>query len=155
LDALGAERIPDPTTEGDFCRRFTQADVETLMDVINEIRLRVWRQQGEGFFDEAVIDMDGSIAGTCGECKAGMALAYNGEWGYHPLIISLFNTGEPLYLVNRSGWVAQVLQTCGECVFDVWTFRRLDVSFILPGRPPHTTSDAGRICMRVSKWVYL
>jgi hypothetical protein len=23
LDALGTQRIPDPTTEGDFCRRFT------------------------------------------------------------------------------------------------------------------------------------
>jgi len=27
LDALGAQRIPDPTTEGDFCRRFEPADV--------------------------------------------------------------------------------------------------------------------------------
>src|SRR5215469_14320617 len=44
LDALGAERIPDPTTEGDFCRRFSQADVLTLMDAINESRLRVWAQ---------------------------------------------------------------------------------------------------------------
>ena len=24
LDALGAERIPDPTTAGDFCRRFSR-----------------------------------------------------------------------------------------------------------------------------------
>jgi hypothetical protein len=30
LDALGAERIPDPTTAGDFCRRFKEADVYTL-----------------------------------------------------------------------------------------------------------------------------
>ena len=103
LDALGAQRIPDPTTEGDFCRRFTVTDVETLMDVVNETRLKVWRQQEEAFFDEAIIDLDGSIAETCGECKEGMALAYNGQWGYHPLIVSLFNTGEPLYLVNRSG----------------------------------------------------
>ena len=33
LDALGAERIPDPTTAGDFCRRFTEGDVEQLMGV--------------------------------------------------------------------------------------------------------------------------
>ena len=45
LDALGAKRIPDPTTAGDFCRRFTEDDVETLMDIINEIRLGVWRKQ--------------------------------------------------------------------------------------------------------------
>src|SRR5512147_2307570 len=30
LDALDADRIPDPTTAGDFCRRFTPEDVETL-----------------------------------------------------------------------------------------------------------------------------
>ena len=35
LDALGARRIPDPTTAGDFCRRFAEPDVVTLMDTIN------------------------------------------------------------------------------------------------------------------------
>ncbi len=31
LDALGAKRIPDPTTAGDFCRRFTsEAEVVTV-----------------------------------------------------------------------------------------------------------------------------
>ncbi len=103
LDALGARRIPDPTTAGDFCRRFEPADVETLMDTYNEIRLGVWKQQPQEFFDEAVIDADGVIAETTGECKEGMDLAYNGKWGYHPLVVSLANTGEPIFLVNRSG----------------------------------------------------
>ena len=31
LDALDARRLPDPTTAGDFCRRFSEADVEQLM----------------------------------------------------------------------------------------------------------------------------
>ncbi len=35
LNLLGAQRIPAPTTAGDFLRRFKAADVETLMDVIN------------------------------------------------------------------------------------------------------------------------
>src|SRR5260370_18529491 len=61
LDALGAERIPDPTTEGDFCRRFSDDDVVTLMNTINEARLRVWGQQGEDFFDTATIDADGTL----------------------------------------------------------------------------------------------
>jgi hypothetical protein len=103
LDALGAQRIPDPTTEGDFCRRFSACDVESLMDVINETRIPIWQQQPEDFFDEAVIDFDGSLAPTDGECKEGMGLSYDGQWGYHPLIVSLANTQEPLYLVNRSG----------------------------------------------------
>jgi hypothetical protein len=103
LDALGAKRIPDPTTEGDFCRRFTRQDVQTLMDVINGTRLGVWRKQPEQFFQEAVIDVDGMIAETTGECKEGMNISYKGTWGYHPLVVSLANTAEPLYLVNRSG----------------------------------------------------
>jgi len=103
LDALGAQRIPDPTTAGDFCRRFSQADVETLLDIINGIRLRVWRTQPDEFFEEAVIDADGMIVETTGECKEGMNISYKGIWGYHPLVVSLANTAEPLYLVNRSG----------------------------------------------------
>ena len=103
LDAIGADRIPDPTTAGDFCRRFSVEHVEILQDVINEIRLKVWKQQGPEFFAEAIIDADGTIAATTGECKEGMDLSYKGIWGYHPLVVSLSNTGEPLYLSNRSG----------------------------------------------------
>jgi hypothetical protein len=103
LDALGAQRIPDPTTAGDFCRRFTEQDVLLLLESINEARLRVWQRQPRKFFREAVLDGDGTIAATDGECKEGMHLAYNGQWGYHPLVISLAGTSEPLYVVNRSG----------------------------------------------------
>jgi hypothetical protein len=103
LDGLGAQRIPDPTTAGDFCRRFAEADIETLMDTINEVRLGVWRGQPPAFFERAVIDADGTLATTFGECKEGMDISYKGQWGYHPLVVSLANTGEPLYLVNRSG----------------------------------------------------
>jgi Transposase DDE domain group 1 len=103
LDALGAQRIPDPTTEGDFCRRFTEPDVLTLMDTINQCRLRVWAQQPDEFFQEAIVDADGTIVPSDAECKQGMDFAYNGQYGYHPLLISLANTAEPLFLFNRSG----------------------------------------------------
>jgi Transposase DDE domain group 1 len=103
LNALGAERIPDPTTAGDFCRRFSEADVVTLMDTINATRLRVWSQQPPEFFAEAILDADGTLVETDAECKQGVDIAYDGTWGYHPLLISLANTAEPLYLVNRSG----------------------------------------------------
>jgi hypothetical protein len=103
LNALGAQRVPDPTTAGDFCRRFCETDVVTLMDTINETRRRVWSEQPPEFFEEAILDVDGTIIGTDAECKQGVDIAYNGTWGYHPLVVSLANTAEPLYLVNRSG----------------------------------------------------
>ena len=103
LDALGAQRIPDPTTAGDFCRRFDDAAIEALQAAINETRVRVWRTQPDAFFEEAVIDADGTLAATTGQCKEGMDISYEGVWGYHPLVVSLAKTGEPLYLVNRSG----------------------------------------------------
>lgn len=104
LDALGVEAIPDPTTAGDFCRRFVASDIHTLMDAINESRLEVWQRQEPAFFEQpAVIDADGSLVGTTGECKEGMALSYKGVWGYHPLLVSFANTQEPLFIVNRSG----------------------------------------------------
>jgi len=103
LNALGARRIPDPTTAGDFCRRFTRDHIYTLLDVINDTRLKVWARQPRAFFDRATIDMDGSLVETTGGCKQGMDIAYDGTWGYHPLVLSLANTGEVLGLVNRSG----------------------------------------------------
>ena len=103
LDALGTPRIPDPTTAGDFCRRFDEAAIEALQTALNETRVRVWRTQPATFFAEAVIDADGTLAETTGQCKEGMDIAYNGVWGYHPLVVSLANTQEPLFLVNRSG----------------------------------------------------
>ena len=73
------------------------------MDTFNETRLRAWKQQPDAFFDEAFIDADGTLAPTDGWCKQGVDIAYNGTWGYHPLVVSLANTAEPLFLVNRSG----------------------------------------------------
>lgn len=103
LDAIGARRIPDPTTAGDFCRRFAPHHVRTLLDVFNEARLKVWAEQPDAFFDEARIDMDGTFVTTRGECKEGMDINYKGQWGYHPLVVSLANTSEVLSIVNRSG----------------------------------------------------
>ena len=94
LDMLCAEAIPDPTTAGDFCRRFDGEAVWRLMRVVNETRVGVWRRSRRAVATEtARIDADGSIVPTLGECKQGMDLSYKGIWGYHPLLISLANTG--------------------------------------------------------------
>ena len=103
LNALKARRVPDPTTAGDFCRRFQPHHIRTLLDVYHETRIKVWARQPCEFFEQARIDMDGTLVPTGGECKEGMDIAYNGVWGYHPLVVSLANTGEVLSIVNRSG----------------------------------------------------
>jgi hypothetical protein len=77
--------------------------VRQLLDAINRARLIVWKRQPQEFFDEALIDMDGTLTVTTGECKEGMDISYKGEWGYHPLVVSLANTSEVLSIVNRSG----------------------------------------------------
>ena len=102
LDALGAQSIPDPTTAGDFCRRFdTPFKIAHLQDAIDEARLNVWQQQPDSFFEQATIDVDSHVLETTGSCKEGMEISYNGKWGYHPLIVSLANTQEILGLTNR------------------------------------------------------
>jgi len=104
MDALGAERIPDPTTAGDFTRRFSEKDVLDLMEAINSKRPKLWKKRlSSADRKEALVDVDGTHAPTWGECKEGIGLSYNGKWSYHPLLVSLANTMEPLYLVNRSG----------------------------------------------------
>ena len=103
LDALGAQRIPDPTTAGDFCRRFDAVDIEILMDTINQVRVPIWRSQPPAFRQQAILDVDGTITPTTGECKQGMDISYDGQWGYHPLVVSLANTGEPVFVVNCPG----------------------------------------------------
>jgi hypothetical protein len=103
LDALGTEGIPDPTTSGDFCRRFGESDLRDLMRAVDDARLNVWRQQPDAFFERATIDLDGTLVTTTGQCKQGMDISYKNTWGYHPLLVSLAETGEVLRLVNRSG----------------------------------------------------
>ncbi|MGD9971492.1 MAG: transposase [Desulfatirhabdiaceae bacterium] len=103
LHALGSEIMPDPTTAGDYLRRFKLDDIILLMDIINEIRRHVWLRQSLIFREQAIMNIDGTIGPTTGECKQGMDISYNGYWSYHPLVLSLASTREPLFIVNRPG----------------------------------------------------
>jgi hypothetical protein len=162
MDALGAQRIPDPTTAGDFTRRFFESDIVALMDAINAIRPKLWDKRiSRKDRREAIIDVDGTVAPTTGECKEGMGLSYKGVWGYHPLLVSLANTMEPLYLVNRAGnrpshdgaaaWVDRAVKLVRQsfdrvCVrgdtdfaltghFDRWTEDNVDFAFGIDAMP--------------------
>ena len=102
LDGLGTESLPDPTTAGDFCRRFSPEAVLALQEAVNRARLKVWRRQPDSFFAQpAVIDADASIVPTGAQTKHGMDISHKGIWGYSALVVSLANTKEPLYLGLR------------------------------------------------------
>ena len=59
----------------------------TLMDSINRARQRVWAQQPPEFFDQAILDADGTLVSSDAEYKQGLDFAYDGQYGYHPLLI--------------------------------------------------------------------
>jgi hypothetical protein len=101
LDALGARRSPDPTTAGDFCRRFDESAIRLLQDIVHDVRRGVWAKQPADFFQQARLDMDGFLVETSGQCKQGLDIGYDGTWAYHVLVLTLANTGEVLGLVNR------------------------------------------------------
>jgi hypothetical protein len=140
MNALGATRIPDPTTAGDFVRRFVSvSSVVELQETFNTQRKKLWMLQNQSFRKEAIIDVDGTIAGTLGECKEGMDISYKGIWGYAPLIVTLANTNEELYLVNRPGnrpssdqaaeWIDRAISLVGPVFQKVWI--RGDTDFSL------------------------
>jgi len=103
LDALGTKRIPDPTTAGDFLRRFKDDDVIRLMDTTNIINQAVWQAKVKKKKTDAIVDIDDTIQKTYGEKKEGIARSYKGIWGFAPLIITEATTGMHLYVINRSG----------------------------------------------------
>jgi hypothetical protein len=100
---LGACRIPDPTTAGDFLRRFEETDLWALQDAIDEVRARVWRALPRSQRQHTTLEMDSTLKIVYGDCKQGADFSYKGTWSYHPLLFTLVETGELLRVVNRPG----------------------------------------------------
>jgi hypothetical protein len=133
MNGLGARLLPDPTTTGDFLRRFAEADLCALMDAINSVRSKLWRGRGADLLGQvAFLDVDGTIVPTAGELKQGMDISYKGIWGYAPLLVTLANTREVLYLVNRPGNAPSHLDAAG------WIDKA--IALVAP--------DAQRVCLR-------
>jgi hypothetical protein len=100
---LGACRVPDPTTAGDFLRRFRCEDLDAWQGGIDRAREKVWRQLHARRRKVATIDLDSTIKEVYGECKQGAEFSYTGKWSYHPLLVTLAETNEPLRTINRPG----------------------------------------------------
>ncbi|MFH2018802.1 MAG: IS1380 family transposase, partial [bacterium] len=130
MDSLGAKRIPDQTTAGDFLRRFKREDIERLMDIINECRVKIWSRQSKRFKQKAIIDTDATIEEITGQCKEGMNISYDNRWSYAPLIVSLANTREALFVENRPGntpscfnaakWIDKAIDLTEEIFEEIW-----------------------------------
>jgi hypothetical protein len=105
---VGACRIPDPTTAGDFLRRFGAADVEALGAVVDAVEEEVWRRVSRRTRrrrqrELALVDLDGHVKPLYGVQKEGADFTHDGRWAYQPLVVSLAGTGECLRVVNRPG----------------------------------------------------
>jgi len=107
---VGACRIPDPTTAGDFLRRFrTSQNIGQLSGVTDEVQEAVWSKLARGVRrrrkkqEYALVDLDGHIKPLYGEQKQGADFSYDGRWSYQPLVVSLGGTGECLKVVNQPG----------------------------------------------------
>jgi hypothetical protein len=100
---VGACRVPDPTTAGDFLRRFGAYELGLFQRVIDEARQTVWRKMPRRFRKRATIDLDSHVKEVYGQCKVGADFSYNGKWSYHPFVATLQETNECLRLINRPG----------------------------------------------------
>jgi hypothetical protein len=112
LRMLAACRLPDPTTAGDFLRRFDSKRhpeaLSGLRRANNELQQRVWRrlsgrQRRRRKRELCIVDVDGHIKPLSGMQKEGADFSYNGKWSYQPLIVSMAATGECLAVQNRPG----------------------------------------------------
>ena len=102
---LGAVRIPDPTTAGDFLRRFDGPGLVALRRAHDELGRRVGCavRRRRGKLPLCTVDLDGHYKLLYGVQKEGADFNYKCQWSYHPLVASLAQTGECLALRNRPG----------------------------------------------------
>jgi hypothetical protein len=110
LRMLGACRLPDPTTAGDFLRRFEErrnrGSLAELRAAIDTVQGEVWGKlagKRKRKRDWAVVDLDGHTKTLYGVQKDGADFDHKGRWSYHILLASLAGTGECLAVRNRPG----------------------------------------------------
>jgi hypothetical protein len=106
---FGAVRLPDPTTAGDFLRRFDFESLTELRAAIDAVQDDVWctlaRQQEQNREKRpvAVVYLDGHIKEVYGQTIEGADFSYNGKYSFNALMVSLADTGECLAVRLRPG----------------------------------------------------
>jgi hypothetical protein len=111
-------------------------------------RFAIWAERPPEFFEEAILDADGTIVPRDAECKRGMDFAYDGQYSYHSLLISLANTAEHLFCS-----IAVAIARRRNSPISSWTkpsseVRRHDP--VLPG-PPDLRCDGSDDLARCSR----
>jgi hypothetical protein len=99
--AIGRQEIPDPTTAGDFCRRFTLGHLLQLNRAYGEIERGVYERRPE--VTHWTVDVDAKVHEVYGEKKQGAAKSYNGIYSLQPMYGFVDETDEMIHCELRSG----------------------------------------------------
>jgi len=100
---LNVTQVTDPTTMGDFMRRFGRSEVNDLKEAIWDLRTEAWGRAGHRLPRHVTADLDSKVQEVYGNCKQGADYSWKKTFSYHPEMLSLAETGEWLDAVNRSG----------------------------------------------------
>jgi hypothetical protein len=114
LRMLGGDRLPDPTTAGDFLRRFDQGvnagSLGALRAAVDELQARAWsrlrsdhKRRLRRLGGLVLIDIDSKIRAFAGNQKEGADLSFKGTWSHHPLLLTCATTQEVVAVRNRPG----------------------------------------------------
>lgn len=113
LKLLGAVRLPDPTTAGDFLRRFDETEnpgsLAGLRRAGDEVQRAVWERLAQVKKKAgkkellAVVDIDSHSKKLYGAQKEGADFSHSGKWSYRPLVFTLAGVGECLAIRLRPG----------------------------------------------------
>jgi len=99
--AIGRKEIPDPTTAGDFCRRFSRGHILQINKAFAEIEHEVYKKRKD--VSDLTIDVDAKVHEVYGKKKQGAAKAYNGVYSLQPMYAFADETDELLHVEVRSG----------------------------------------------------
>lgn len=99
--AIGRRAIPDPTTAGDFCRRFSLGHIFQLNKALAAIYQEVYKRREP--IREWTVDVDAKVHEVYGQKKEGAAKSYNGIYSLQPLYGFVHETDELIQAELRSG----------------------------------------------------